>query len=158
MNSALIIADYILAESKKPLTPMHVNKLTYISHGFTLALENEPLFKNRVEAWKYGPVIPTIYDEAKRYGMEGITGLLYCGTPFNDEEFEKRREFLRSTIPLTHQSVMNEVLQVYGGYSAYGLSAITHEKGTPWHQCYRRWKIGVEIPDSVTKAYYTRQL
>lgn len=36
---------------------MQVNKLSYLSYGFVLAIKNEKLFNDKVEAWRYGPVI-----------------------------------------------------------------------------------------------------
>ena len=59
-RSSILIADYILAKSDmmgKSLTPMQVLKLTYISEGYSLAIDGERLFGDRIEAWKYGPNI-----------------------------------------------------------------------------------------------------
>ena len=157
MVSVLLIADYLIGTSKLPLTPMHVNKLAYISHGFTLALEDEPLFRNRVEAWRYGPVIPSLYHELKMFGGNNIPVLPYCETLLDDENFETRLMFTSSRIPDSHRTIIDRVMVVYGEYSALGLSTITHEKGTPWHQCYRQGR-NIEIPDSVTKEYYKGEL
>ena len=158
MVSAPLVADYIVGSSKTPLTPMHVNKLAYISHGFTLALEDQPLFSDRVEAWKYGPVIPTIYHELKWFGRNPIGVLPYCKTRLDDPDLEERLEFAASRMPKTHKPVVDRVMEVYGGWSAQGLSTKTHEEGSPWHECYRRGVRGIEIPDSVTKRYYKSQL
>ena len=49
--------------------------LPYISHDYTLALTDQKLFSDSVEAWKYGPVIPNIYQEFKHYGGGEITKL-----------------------------------------------------------------------------------
>ena len=159
MGSTLRIADYIIGKSKQLLTPMQVNKLAYISHGFTLAIRNEPLFPDKVQAWKYGPIIPSIYHEFKDYGGGLITAFKYCGTALNDTKAAKDRlAFLESRIPKSHISIINEVLEKYGHFSGLGLSTITHEDGTPWDQRYHAGKLGVEIPNSLTKKYYKEQL
>ena len=158
MVSALLVADYIIGTSSSQLTSMKINKLAYISHGFTLALERESLFEDMVEAWKYGPVIPSIYHSLKQYGGGIVPTFHYCGTPLTSDESTERVKFLRSVMPDRHAFVIDEVMTVYGGYSALGLSTITHEEGTPWDQCYRAGKLGVEIPNRTTEDYYRGQL
>lgn len=158
MTSALLVADYIIGTSDSQLTPMKINKLAYISHGFTLALEHEPLFEDKAEAWKYGPVIPSIYHSFKRYGGEVVPMFYYCSIPLASPKRAELMTFLHSVIPDRHASVINDVLLVYGKYSGPGLSTITHEEGTPWDQCRRAGKLGVEIPNEITGEYYRRQL
>ena len=158
MTSALLVADYIIGTSNHPLTPMQVNKLAYISHGFTLALEGTALFSDKVEAWRYGPVVPSIYHEFKHYGGRVITALQYCGTMLNTPEVQTRLEFVNDRIPTHHTRIIDDVIGKYGHFSGPGLSTITHEKGTSWHQCYEAGKLGTEIPDNITQAYYESQL
>ena len=158
MASALLVADYILATSSVPLTPMQSNKLSYISHGFTLALENEALFLDRVEAWKYGPVIPTIYYALREYGGNDVMELPYCKTSLNSSEIKDRIKFLTSRISDQHKKIIDVVMSKYGHFSGRGLSTMTHEPGTPWHQCYKDGRLGIEIPNSMTRDYYKSQL
>ena len=47
-------------------------KLSYIAHGFKLALFDYPLADEAVQAWKYGPVFSTIYGEFKHHGSKEI--------------------------------------------------------------------------------------
>ena len=48
-------------ESGQSLTPMQLLKLVFIAHGWMLGLYGEPLISDDVQAWKYGPVIPDLY-------------------------------------------------------------------------------------------------
>ena len=51
-------------------------KRVYIAHGFSLAINKESLLDKRfdkVEAWKYGPVIPSVYHSFKQYKADPIT-------------------------------------------------------------------------------------
>jgi len=71
----ITIADEILKIAKragKSLTPLQLMKLTYIAHGWSLGLGRGDLFRNRIEAWKYGPVIPDLYHATKCYGRDPI--------------------------------------------------------------------------------------
>ena len=156
--SALLIADYMIGASKSPLTVMKVNKLAYISHGFTLAIQDRQLFRDRIEAWKYGPVVPSLYYTLKEFGGNNIHTLPYCGTDLDGPQLAKRLEFTTVSIPEQHKAIVDRVLDVYGNYSGVGLSTITHTKGSPWHQCYREGETGIMIPDEITKKYYKQQL
>ena len=60
-------------ESDNPTTILPLIKMVYISHGCNLAFYNEPLFKEPVEAWKYGPVVPSVYYAFRHNGSEKIT-------------------------------------------------------------------------------------
>lgn len=156
MVSSSLVANYIIGKSKTPLTPMQVNKLAYISHGFTLALKGSPLFSDSVEAWKYGPIIPAIYHELKHYGGGVITSFPSCGTILHTDKAKQRLKTLAGLLP--EVNIINEILDKYGHFSGESLSTITHEEGTPWHQRYKKNKLGVEIPNSLTKQYYMTQL
>ena len=158
MISAPLVADYIIGTAGRPLTPMQINKLAYISHGFTLALENDVLFYDKVEAWRYGPVVPSIYYMLRHYGGGVITALQYCGTMTNTLEMQSRLKFMNKIVPTFHKQIIDIVIRKYGHFSGSGLSTITHETGTPWHQCYKAGKLGTEIPNSMTKKYYKSQL
>ena len=75
---AKAIANYFLEKAKaegNSLTPMQVQKLVYFAHGWYLGLFGEPLIKESVQAWSYGPVIPSLYQEFKRFGNQGIDEL-----------------------------------------------------------------------------------
>ena len=65
--SALAIANFFL-ENHKSISPMKLQKLVYFAHGWNLAISNNPLIKEPIEAWDYGPVISTIYNEFKLFG------------------------------------------------------------------------------------------
>ena len=71
MNSAKAIANYFLDKSID-LTPMKIIKLVYIAHGWHLAITDKPLIEDYVQAWEFGPVIPDLYHEFKKYGNTPI--------------------------------------------------------------------------------------
>lgn len=59
---ARILADYLLlraAERGRFLTPLQVNKMCYLVQGFVLRHTGDVAFRNRIEAWPYGPVVPS---------------------------------------------------------------------------------------------------
>ena len=54
------IARYILTLSTPEvgdiISNLKLQKLLYYVQGFHLAIENEPLFMEDIQAWQYGPV------------------------------------------------------------------------------------------------------
>lgn len=92
---ALAVANYLLELAKEKgmkLQPLKLMKLVYIAHGYMLALCNRsalnPRF-DRVEAWKYGPVIPSVYHSFKSYGHNPITEFTTILEPTPDgKDFE----------------------------------------------------------------------
>ena len=121
-HDARAVARYFLEEAEfrgPTLTSMQVLKLVYIAHGWMLAIHGRPLIRERIEAWRFGPVIPTVYDAVKRFGSGPI-----------DEPIEGPKE----PFTLEERHVMNRVYEVYSRLHAFQLSALTHREGTPWHK------------------------
>lgn len=98
------------------MTNMKLQKMLYYQQGFHLAYFGEPLFDEEIEAWMYGPVVPSVYDEYKSNGKNGIR--LESEFEF---EFKSKEE----------EALFNEVFKVYGVYSALGLMNMTHSEA-PW--------------------------
>ncbi|MDO5101475.1 MAG: DUF4065 domain-containing protein [Lautropia sp.] len=144
MYDVLTVADAILKIAKaqgKSLTPMQVVKLTYIAHGWSLGLRNKDLFKNQIQAWQYGPVIPDLYHTTKSYGRNPIP-LTAIGDPDEVGVTPEDRAFLES------------VFRKYGHLDGIDLSYLTHKAGTPWSQVYRPGVFGIEIPDELIESHY----
>jgi uncharacterized phage-associated protein len=129
-HSSLAVANKILQiawQKKKSLTIMQLIKLVYISHGWSLALLNRPLVSDRVEAWQHGPVYPEIYNEFRgsgwqpimRTAKDALSGVA-ADSDFDDDD----------------HSIMEKVVESYGNFHAFELSARTHQPGTPWFDTY----------------------
>ena len=155
--SAQIIVDYFLTHTQNPLTPMHMIKLTYIAHGYTLAILKKPLIKTHIEAWKYGPVIPVLYHTFKGYGNQEITNLNYCGTSKLDQS-KGEKEFIESIIDKSSKDILDQVIELFSNWSALELSALTHQPGTPWDQCYIPEQQNTLIPNPIIQEFYTRKM
>ncbi|MGE7942987.1 Panacea domain-containing protein [Lysinibacillus xylanilyticus] len=60
------------------LSNLKLQKLLYYCQGGHYKWDNEKLMKDaKFEAWRYGPVIPSVYREYNRYGQNDIPALLY---------------------------------------------------------------------------------
>lgn len=145
-HSPKSIANYFLAkawESGSPLDPMKLQKLIYYANGWYAGQTGESLLNEPIEAWPYGPVIPSLYHEFKRFGGRSITA---PATEFDASEFSY------VPVPPPHDRRLCEYLdRIWDGYSVYSgvqLSEMTHSPGGPWDQTMKRHPgmRGVDIP------------
>ena len=71
-----VVIAYLLkkaAEDKKKLTPLQINKLIYLCHGWMLGILKKPLIENgvdQIQAWRYGPVVTEAYNMLKIWGSQ----------------------------------------------------------------------------------------
>jgi len=118
-----------------------VVKLVYIAHGFSLALLNKPLITEPVEAWRYGPVVKSVYKAAKRYGRGPITDdLPSIGT--RGELSPESRIFIGS------------VAKKWGHLPGVALSNWTHLPDSPWYKTYDEHEPNKEIPDELIRTHF----
>lgn len=153
---ALAIANAFIdigkQSSANDLTPMKLQKLVYFAHGWNLGAAEQPLINEQVEAWRYGPVVRSIYEAAKYYGNQPVSS--YLEHPF----YSPRLSFSQSqeVAPL-----LNWVWRQYGHFDGVQLSNMTHEVGAPWHQVYTQWgnnpPLGTDIPVDVIQQYFRQQ-
>ena len=128
--------------------------MCYLVNGFTLRERAEPAFYNDVEAWKYGPVIPAVYQMYRTYGDKPITSLDICRTSLDDTpEVSKRWEDLVEIIGKDVACIAGGVLESYGKYTGNELVGMTHRKRTPWKKAYRPGRNNV-IPTKEIKRFY----
>lgn len=52
---------------------LKLQKLLYYCQGVHLVANQEPLFKEDIEARRYGPVVPKVYQTYKSFGFDTIT-------------------------------------------------------------------------------------
>ena len=154
-HASLLVGDYLIAKGNGELTPMHINKLTYISHGWTLALLNENLISDEVQAWRYGPVIPSIYHNLKSFASNKVNMLMYCDTPLSDiVAIAERVEFFKNTVILNKIKIIDKVFDTHKHFTGNQLSGITHKKGSPWYTHHKKGVLDIIIPNEDIKQYY----
>ena len=123
-------------------TPLQVLKLAYYCQGWGLAIFNSRLFSQEIEAWRYGPVVPAIYQGAKRYVDGPITERLHA----------QRAAFGEQDLAL-----IEAVYLKYRKYQGKQLITLTHKPGTPWDQIWSNRKTDHDIiPIGVIKDYFVK--
>ena len=161
-HDPLAITNYFIRfnsdkKAKKGLTLLQLLRLSYIAHGFKLALFGYPLAEQAVQAWKYGPVFSRIYNEFKRHGLQEIRDfatvldkvtmtLVPASSKFSDEETR----------------IIKIVYDIYGDIDGWRLSALTHKENTPWYAIRQKDKkeriYGSTIPNEKIKTYFKKEI
>lgn len=130
MLSAMDVARYFLAQCDREegelISNLKLQKLLYYAQGVHLAVHNEPLFPEAIEAWDHGPVVPSVYHVYKRHRDAAIP------RP-TDVDFGIYSEQARDTL--------DEVYNVFGQFSAWKLRRMTHDE-PPWRDTPRGAVIG----------------
>ena len=121
--SVFDVAQYIL-ENRGRLTTWKLQRLCYYSQAWSVVWDDTPLFKERIEAWANGPVIPALYERHRgRFYVSNVKG-----------DSTKLTEVQRETV--------DAVLRVYGDKSSHWLSQLTHSE-EPWRTARRRAGLGL---------------
>ena len=146
--SAQTVANYFLSMAQKAgreVTNKKLQKLIYYAQAWSLALDNFPLFKEEIEAWIHGPVVPNIYRRYKKYGYGFIKD------PGSD---------LHPDLA-AHKSLLDEIWAVYGIYDAEYLELLSHSED-PWifarHTLDGDEMSSAPISQEIMRSYYTSLL
>lgn len=130
-------------------TMMKLHKLLYYAQAWHLAIHDSPLFNEDFEAWVHGPVHRGTFERFKEERS------LY--DTVEDGDYSKDYSTL-SRKTLEH---LDNVLEIYGGYSGTQLEQISHRE-SPWIEArkpYKPWETCTNtISNDLMKAYYRSQM
>ena len=140
---ALEVSNYMLGKKDVVFTPMKLIKMIYIAHGWFMAFHDEdtPLINEPVEAWKYGPVISSVFHAFKVYERSPITKPAPGygnGKSFGADE----------------KDIIDTVVSSYGEFTGVALSDMTHREGTPWSKYFDRSVFSTVIPNAAICEHY----
>lgn len=160
----MVVADFFLdqaADAGEFLSPMKLQKLVYIAHGWHLAATGGALIRESVGAWKFGPVVRSLYHAFKECGGGPIDEQRAIDTLHgaSRRDYREAQDRLASgdRYDVTRQ-VLGKVWNRYRRYTALELSAMTHETGAPWDAAIKRPSFAGDHPISneEIRQYYLR--
>lgn len=128
MEDSLAVANYYINKANDEgteLTPMKLIKMVYIAHGWHLGLKNASLINEGIQAWKYGPVVPSVYENFKSYKDTQVSKPAYILT-------EQGQILCPEIKDENVKPFLDEVWNAYKKFNGLQLSTLTHQKGTPW--------------------------
>lgn len=116
-NSAEKIALYII-KSGRDITNLFLQKVLYYVKAISTLFDCGSIIMEPCEAWKFGPVFPSVYEKYKDFGKSEITSDLsddYINNLLSDQE----------------KQITDFVLNTFGIYNAWFLKDLTHCE-EPW--------------------------
>ena len=132
---------YQILWMRESTTPMQLLKYVYLAQAWMLMLHDRRLFRDPIEAWKYGPVVPRVYHTFKRWHAD----------PIKPSSRDRTRMFSDEQL-----NALGWVEDVYGDWDAFTLSQYTHQPHSPWWQVYKDKGEGAEIPTDLIRDYYKK--
>ena len=132
MHKSAYVANSFLYKAKSEgvnnMDQLKVQKLVYCLHGWHLAVYGTPAVGEFFEAWKFGPVLSSLYDQFKMYGSGNIDSFAVALDPISGEP---KALYIGDLHPNFH-SILEPVWNRYKHLTGLQLSALTHAPGTPW--------------------------
>ena len=134
LDAARYIVSLSYGKRKYSLTPLKLQKILYLSQGWSYVWDNVAAFDDTFSAWPYGPVNERVYEAFKKYGRSEIPADEGCSS-LQDKNVAE-----------TLESVWAE----YGKKPAYALVELTH-KQIPWKEAFSSGSI---ISNDSIKEYF----
>lgn len=133
-------------EEGAPVTQMKLQKMVYFAHGLHLAVYKTPLIRDQIQAWKYGPVIPLIYQAYKFYGSAPISGtdLILLGNEENE----------LASLDAKAKKTINYTWSALKDTDVIRLTNWTHKEGSPWKDNYVEGINEIPIPNATIQKYF----
>jgi uncharacterized phage-associated protein len=119
MASVFDTAQYIL-QTHGPMTTWQLQKLCYYAQAWSLVWDDAPLFREPIEAWANGPVVPDLYS---CHRGEYSVSELPKGNP--------------SKLTKDQKETIDAIIKYYGKLDSDTLRRITH-KESPWRNARKR--------------------
>jgi uncharacterized phage-associated protein len=133
------VASYLMTCVGESIEAMKLEKLVYYSQAWHLAVFNEPLFEDRIEAWANGPVVRALYEQHR--GRRWVHS--WAGN--------------RDVIAPHSRGLVSLVCKQYAKLSGDELSDLTHSE-SPWLEARGNLPDGArgqgEISASTMASYY----
>lgn len=139
MRKAKSVANYVIAYGMKighPVSNLQLQKILYYIQVYFLKKKGIPFFKDEIEAWQFGPVIPTVYYQYAAFGPAPIT---MFKTPKIDLEQEEKIE-------------LEQIVREKTILSLWDILADIHKKGKAWDMYYKVNERNV-IPKKAMELY-----
>ena len=150
-NSSSAIANKILevaTSQNKQLTNFQLQKLVYLTHGWSLAVTEEPLVSDSCFAYQFGEVFPSLYKNLQCY-KNGVVTNKVCLVDVSNRKFID----IKPIIDEYTERLIKRVLEVYSGWNEPQLMCHTNGTDSAWYKAWNREKFSV-VRDEDTREFF----
>ena len=147
------VAKYILSKIK--CTQLKLQKLVYLCYADYLCDTGKMLFTDKIYAFKYGPVVDSVYRRYKKYGYKPIEEENTDIDSKHIYEMPAKSRILFAEYGAEKISSIEKTLKRYGALSAADLVKLTHKQSAPWSQTPKSsWILYSQIKTDTIKKYH----
>lgn len=139
MRKAESVANYVIAYGMKighPVSNLQLQKILYYIQVHFLKKKGIPFFKDEIEAWQFGPVIPTVFYQYAAFGPAPIT-------MFKTQKIDLKQEEKKDLEQIVKEKAILSLLEIV---------ADTNKKGKAWDLYYKVNERNV-IPKKAMELY-----
>lgn len=155
---ALDVARYIINYSNEKdygVSNLKLQKLLYFVQAYYLMCD-EICFNEEIEAWSFGPVVPIVYREFKRFGGCDIPTVKDYIEITGGDVWTARTVPYKDTIKKNDKGIIEAVIDKFANYSATDLVRLTHSQA-PWRDAYVRGLSNIIKKESI-REYFNGEL
>lgn len=154
--SGVDVAKYILCKVK--CTHLKLEKLVYLCFAEYLCKYDKELYEDYILAYKYGPVVESVYDKYKGYRYKEIEQDDEKIDATDLHEMPARSRILFAEDGINKIKSIDETIEKYGSFSAGDLVYLTHKQLTPWDISGRGQYVDKVIKNEVIKKYHCNEM
>lgn len=141
MYDVLDVSRYVINHSNKQgyfISNLKLQKLLYFIQVYFIIQSKKVCFKESIEAWDFGPVIPIAYREYKRYGCGHIPYIsFYLVFDTNDIwNTSHRMKYDEKIISTKDKKMINKVVDEFSKFSSVSLTELSQSQ-IPWIEAYK---------------------
>lgn len=156
MYDVLTVARFIINYCNKEdivISNLKLQKLLYFVQAYFLITFDKKCFRENIEAWDFGPVIPVAYHEFKQYGSGNIPTISKYVVDSSDGYYYE--DYNEDIISYDDQQAIQDVINEFREYTATDLVKLTHSQ-EPWANVYVPWANNIITTKSI-KDYFNEQ-
>ena len=143
MYDVLAVCRHVINYSNKHnygISNLKLQKLLYFIQAYFLIASpnNKACFRQSIEAWDFGPVVPEAYSAYKQYGSVSIPPVRYYYPDLlRNKNISMPVEYKDNEILDNDKKLIDAVIERLSVYTATDLVKITHNQQT-WQNAYNR--------------------
>lgn len=157
--NAIDVARHVINYSNEKgygISNLKLQKLLYFVQASFLGAYDKTCFEDAIEAWDFGPVVPSVYREYKQYGSSDIPTIKYYFSDAENHLSGWRISYEDNVLNKRDKEFVDYIVDGFAGYSAIDLVRVTHNQD-PWRNAYKKSRNSIISIESIKEFYFGSQ-